>query len=92
MQNKTTSISLAAGWGLTIESDKSSQSPVLLQLQVPVVDNKDCRNYYKKIGDAALPIQFGERILCAGIHRGIKNIRFLFQFKNDKLNFVNIFY
>lgn len=57
-----------AGWGLTEEDGQ--QSPVLLELQVPVIDNEDCRNYYKKIGDAATAFQFGERILCAGIHRG----------------------
>lgn len=54
-----------AGWGLTIEGGKE-QSPVLLQLQVPVVSNKDCREFYRKNGDDATPIQFGERILCAG--------------------------
>lgn len=49
------------------------QSPILLQLQVPVVSNKDCRDFYRKNGDDATAIQFGERVLCAGHLAGGKS-------------------
>lgn len=62
---------MVAGWGLTSEwSSPTEQSNVLLELQVPVIDNNDCRNYYKKIGDDATALQFSDRVICAGIHRG----------------------
>lgn len=35
-----------------------------------MIANKDCRNYYKKIGDDATAVQFGELVLCAGIQAG----------------------
>ena len=57
-----------AGWGLTREGGK--QSPILMQVQVPVISNENCRKLYKRIGDDATDIQFSNRVMCAGIYGG----------------------
>lgn len=53
-----------AGWGKLEEDGERSQ--VLMQVQVPVVDNKACKDSYRRIGQVKLNRQFNERVLCAG--------------------------
>lgn len=50
--------------------EEGQASKILMQLQVPVIDNAACRQMYRKIGDDATPIQFSERVLCAGFEEG----------------------
>lgn len=57
-----------AGWGFSRENGELS--PILMQVQVPVIANADCRKMYRKIGDDATAIQFSERVMCAGIREG----------------------
>lgn len=54
----------AAGWGLTTECGDSSE--VLLQAQVPVIDNKTCREKVRKVGAIFADIQIADHVLCAG--------------------------
>lgn len=59
-----------AGWGFLHEGGKLS--PILMQVQVPVIANSDCRKMYRAIGDDATAIQFSERVMCAGIRQGVR--------------------
>lgn len=53
-----------AGWGRLKEGGKSSN--VLQYLQLPVLDNSECKEQYKKQGKLISENQFSDVILCAG--------------------------
>lgn len=56
------------GWGIVREHGQ--QSPILMQLQVPIVDNKFCKKVFKKIKLLQADIQFSDITICAGLHPG----------------------
>lgn len=56
------------GWGILREHGQLSS--VLMQIQVPIVDNKFCKNVYKKFKAFKADIQFSDITICAGIHDG----------------------
>lgn len=61
-----------AGWGFKAEN--TSLSDILQQVQIPVIDNKQCRARYSKIGERRSSSQFSERnVLCAGYKEGGKD-------------------
>lgn len=60
-----------AGWGTTRE--KGQQAPVLMEVQVPVISNRDCKDKYDRIGQYKGDIQFSDRVLCAGYRQGGKD-------------------
>lgn len=51
------------GWGRT---GNSSESAILLQLQVPIIENSECKKDYQRVGTFHADIQFSERVICAG--------------------------
>lgn len=52
-----------AGWGRT---EKNTVSDVLMQLQVPIVENNQCKKEYQRVGTFHADIQFSKRVICAG--------------------------
>lgn len=60
-----------AGWGRLQEGGKSSN--VLQQLQLPVLDNADCKEQYQKQGKLFSENQFGDAVICAGSLHGGKD-------------------
>lgn len=46
------------------------QSPILLQLQVPIVDNLSCAEVFRRIGLFQDPRQFSDMVICAGYIAG----------------------
>lgn len=61
-----------AGWGNLHERAKQ-MSPVLMQVQLPVVSNDKCKESYEKIGRAQKDAQFSDRVLCTGFEEGGKD-------------------
>lgn len=58
-----------AGWGLTKQNGK--QSTQLLQVQLPVMENKECDRKYRNIEeDLGIEIIFGDHAMCAGFSEG----------------------
>lgn len=57
------------GWGI-LRENALTQSSVLMQIQVPIVDKKYCKKVYKKIHHLKADIQFSDITICAGIHGG----------------------
>lgn len=56
-----------AGWGLTHACHNiHHRSQVLLQLQVPIVDNKKCKQLILQDGAAYVEEQIKEHVICAG--------------------------
>lgn len=60
-----------AGWGRTSEGGQSS--PVLQELQIPVLSNDVCKDRYKKVGKLISEKQFDNAVLCAGVLTGGKD-------------------
>ncbi|XP_070505081.1 venom protease-like [Chironomus tepperi] len=58
----------AAGWGRTQEGGHSAN--VLQEIQLPVVDNNQCRQNYAAINKVVSEKQFNEAVLCAGYEEG----------------------
>lgn len=56
------------GWGT--ESYGGDKSPILKQVQVPVVDTKICRETFRRIGKLRSDKQISEMVVCAGIEAG----------------------
>lgn len=46
------------------------QSPVLKQVQIPVVDINVCREIFRRTGVLRSELQISNMIVCAGIHAG----------------------
>lgn len=59
------------GWGITGERGK--MSPILMEVQVPVIENQICKELYQKNGSHRTDIQFSERVMCAGFAEGGKD-------------------
>lgn len=65
-----------AGWGLTKdyltkeEEENVLSSDILLQVQVPVIENSKCKENYRAKGELFNDIQFSDRVLCAGFENG----------------------
>ncbi|XP_012139939.2 venom protease-like [Megachile rotundata] len=57
-----------AGWG-SLESGSRIISPILMEAQVPVVNNAACNNAYSRFQAAVID----DRVLCAGYARGGKD-------------------
>lgn len=53
-----------AGWGRLQEGGRTSN--VLQELQLPVLDNSECKERFRARGRLASENQFDRRILCAG--------------------------
>lgn len=60
-----------AGWGTLWEQGKLAS--VLMEVQVPVITNEDCRDSYRRIGHYKGPVQFSNRVICAGLRQGGKD-------------------
>lgn len=61
-----------AGWGF--QQENTTLSDVLQQVQVPVIENRECKMRYLKIGSYRGSEQFDERhVLCAGYTEGGKD-------------------
>ena len=57
-----------AGWGGT--SENGDPSPVLMQLQIPVVGNQKCRYLLLKAGVPSKDIHIRDDLMCAGEDAG----------------------
>lgn len=53
-----------AGWGRLKEGGKSSN--VLQELQLPILDNSECKEQYRKQNKLYSEEQFGDAVICAG--------------------------
>lgn len=62
-----------AGWGTLNVKKLDGASPILMQLQVPIITNKQCKESYKRIGQFDDNIQFDDRVVCAGYATGGKD-------------------
>uniref|UniRef100_A0A182Q6I6 Peptidase S1 domain-containing protein n=1 Tax=Anopheles farauti TaxID=69004 RepID=A0A182Q6I6_9DIPT len=60
-----------AGWGRTKET--GFEAPVLQELQIPILENEECSQLYKKIRKLFSKKQFNEAVLCAGFLAGGKD-------------------
>ncbi|XP_053679065.1 venom protease-like [Anopheles nili] len=60
-----------AGWGRTDES--GLEAKVLQELQIPILENEECSQLYKKIRKQFTKKQFNEAVLCAGFLEGGKD-------------------
>lgn len=59
---------------MTNENDTiKERSQVLLEVQLPVINNKDCKESYRRIGLLTLNRQFNDRVMCAGFLEGGKD-------------------
>lgn len=70
---KTFIYEMDLGWGKTSEGMFGTRSPTLMQVQLPVIDNKICKEKYKLIGEYKGESQFGNSVLCAGFAAGGKD-------------------
>lgn len=57
-----------AGWGRLQEGGKSSN--VLQELQIPILENAECKEQYRKQGKLITENQFGDAVICAGYLEG----------------------
>lgn len=60
-----------AGWGTLKE--KGDAATVLMEVQVPVVSNTECKESYRRIGLYKGESQFSNRVICAGYKQGGKD-------------------
>ncbi|KFB43553.1 hypothetical protein ZHAS_00011367 [Anopheles sinensis] len=60
-----------AGWGRTKEN--GYESKVLQELQIPILENDECVQLYKKIRKLYTRKQFDNAVICAGILEGGKD-------------------
>lgn len=73
MNNLAIIIINSPGWGRTSEGKLAARSPILMQVQLPVIHNDICREKFKLIGEFKDNIQFGNGVLCAGFAAGGKD-------------------
>lgn len=59
--------STVAGWGL---QEGGRRSRVLQQVQLPILENSECENRYRRAGRWISDQQFGSSIICAGDLKG----------------------
>ncbi|XP_040159485.1 venom protease-like [Anopheles arabiensis] len=60
-----------AGWGRTKET--GIEAKVLQELQIPILENEECSQLYKKIRKLYSSKQFDDAVLCAGFLEGGKD-------------------
>uniref|UniRef100_A0A182R4M9 Peptidase S1 domain-containing protein n=1 Tax=Anopheles funestus TaxID=62324 RepID=A0A182R4M9_ANOFN len=60
-----------AGWGRTKET--GFEAKVLQELQIPILQNQECSQLYKKIRKLFSKKQFNDAVLCAGFLEGGKD-------------------
>ncbi|XP_052863287.1 venom serine protease Bi-VSP-like [Anopheles cruzii] len=60
-----------AGWGRTTEI--GFEANVLQELQIPILENAECIQLYRKINKVFSKKQFNDAVLCAGILEGGKD-------------------
>ena len=60
-----------AGWGTMKEN--GTFSPILMQVQLPIITNKKCKQKYRRIGLVSADIQYDDRVVCAGFDEGGKD-------------------
>ncbi|XP_035892188.1 venom protease-like [Anopheles stephensi] len=60
-----------AGWGRTKET--GFEAKVLQELQIPILENEECSQLYKKIRKLFSQKQFNDAVLCAGRLEGGKD-------------------
>lgn len=60
-----------AGWGRLQEGGKSSN--ILQHLQIPILENEECKEQYQKQGKLISQEQFGDAVICAGYLEGGKD-------------------
>ncbi|EAA07752.4 AGAP002811-PA [Anopheles gambiae str. PEST] len=60
-----------AGWGRTKET--GIEAKVLQELQIPILENEECSQLYKKIRKLYSTKQFDDAVLCAGFLEGGKD-------------------
>uniref|UniRef100_A0A182SUU6 Peptidase S1 domain-containing protein n=1 Tax=Anopheles maculatus TaxID=74869 RepID=A0A182SUU6_9DIPT len=60
-----------AGWGRTKET--GFEAKVLQELQIPILENEECSQLYKKIRKLFSKKQFNDAVLCAGFLEGGKD-------------------
>lgn len=58
-----------AGWG-TVKAKKREMSPILMQVQVPVISNEKCKKKYEKFEGYEEDIQFDDRVVCTLYTKG----------------------
>lgn len=61
-----------AGWGI-LEEKNLQMSPVLMQVQVPIIRNDLCLELYRRIKKVRMDEQFDDRVLCTGYVNGGKD-------------------
>lgn len=61
-----------AGWGKTREIN-GTDSTLLQHIQLPVIDNEQCKEKYRIIGKLKANSQFDDHVLCAGFTEGAKD-------------------
>lgn len=61
------------GWGKT--SEDGTESPVPMQVQIPIIENKECKETYYRLYPEKFKedIQYDDRIICAGFMDGGKD-------------------
>lgn len=62
-----------AGWGVLKKPKKGERAqinPILMETQVPVIENEVCKEDYKRIGKLLADAQFDENVMCAGYREG----------------------
>lgn len=60
-----------AGWGSTVEDD--DLSPILQEVQFPILENRECVERYRAIGKLVDDAQFSTATICAGNLSGGKD-------------------
>lgn len=61
-----------AGWG-TVKAKKKEISPVLQEVQVPVITNEKCKKKYERFDGYEEDFQFDDHVICAGFDKGGKD-------------------
>lgn len=56
-----------------VDEDVEEMSPILMQVQVPVITNTQCMQSYQKFDDYDEDFQFDDRVVCAGYANGGKD-------------------
>lgn len=59
------------GWGVLRQH--GMPSPVLMEIQVPIVEKKYCKHVYKKFKAFKADTQFTDISICAGMQEGVNS-------------------
>lgn len=69
-RNLIGSMPFVAGWGKMGDQKEAKRSAILMQIQLPIIENNDCKAKYKLIGEYKNDDQFHDGVLCAGFTAG----------------------